>query len=124
MGNVEIVVPLGSFLMVVLILVAFLTARYLTRKQVHGTIRQVIDKGQELTPEILERLGETPKSPESDLRRGLIAVGIALAFVVFSIALGEDDAQGPLLGIAAFPLFVGLAYLGLWKFMPRGGGSG
>ncbi|MEE8307630.1 MAG: DUF6249 domain-containing protein [Gammaproteobacteria bacterium] len=122
MTGVEIVVPVALFLAIVLILVAFFTARYLTRKQVHGTIRQAIDKGQELTPEILERLGETPKSPESDLRRGLIAVGIALAFGMFSFALGEDDARGPLLGIAAFPLFIGLADLGLWKFMPKRGG--
>ena len=94
MADVEIVVPVALFLAIVLILVAFFIARYLTRKQVHGTIRQAIDKGQELTPEILERLGETPKSPESDLRRGLMAVGIALAFGMFSFAIGEDRARG------------------------------
>ncbi len=119
----ETAVPLGFCLAIVVIVAAVLATRYFTRKQVHGTIRQAIDKGQELTPEILERLGETPKSPESDLRRGVFAVGVALAFGVFGFAIPEPDALRPMLGIAAFPLLVGLAYLALWKFLPRRGGN-
>ena len=45
MGPVEIAVPLGFFLTLFGILATFLTVRYLTRKQIHGTIRQAIDKG-------------------------------------------------------------------------------
>ena len=111
-------VPVTFLLGLVLVLIAFFTVRYLTRRQVHDTIRQAIDKGQELTPELLEQLGETPKSPDRDLRRGCIAVGIALAGGVFAVAVGEDEAMGPILGISAFPLLIGLAYLALWKFAP------
>ncbi len=119
----EVAVPLAFFAALVAILSVFLAARYFIRKQVHETIRQAIDKGQELTPEILERLGETPKSPESDLRRGIFAVGVALAFVVFGFAIPEQEALRPMLGIGAFPLLIGLAYLALWKFSPRRGAS-
>lgn len=119
MGGPEVVVPVALFVSLAVVIVSFFVGRYLTRKQVHSTIRQAIEKGQELTPEILERLGEAPKSPERDLRRGSIAVAIAIALAIFGFAVGEEDAVGPFLGMAAFPLLIGLVYLGLWKFAPR-----
>ena len=75
-----------------------------------------MDRGQELTPDLLERLGGISVTPETDLRRGVIGITLALAVGTFGLVVGEQDAVGPLLGIAAFPLFLGLAYLALWRF--------
>ena len=45
-----------------------------------------------------------------------MAVALGLALIAFGYLLGEEDAQGPLLAVAAFPFLIGVAYLGLHKF--------
>ncbi len=82
-------------------------------------MRQAIDKGHELTHDLLERLGEPSKPGSSDLRRGIIGLTIGAGIAVFGVVLGEEDAVRPLLAISAFPFLVGIAYLGLWKFSDR-----
>ena len=80
------------------------------------TIRQAIDKGHELSPDLLSRLGQ-PKDPKhGDLRRGVIFGAAGVAIAIFGVILGEEDAVRPLIGIATFPFLIGVAYLGLWRF--------
>lgn len=38
-------------------------------------MRAAIEQGQQLSPEFLERLGETPRGSDADLRRGAVALG-------------------------------------------------
>jgi hypothetical protein len=45
-----------------------------------------------------------------------VSIAIAIATAAFALGVGEPDALGPLTGIAAFPLLVGLAYVGLHWF--------
>ncbi len=89
--------------------------RYQTRKEVQASARAAIDKGQELTPELLKSLGEAHEPRSADLRRALFAIAIGLAFVVFALVLNEKEAQRPLIAISAFPFLLGLAYLILWR---------
>ena len=44
----------------------------------------------------------------------LIAAGLAFAFLGTMIGMEEGEAIRPMLGVAAFPVFLGVAYLGLW----------
>ena len=115
MDLVALFVPLAGILGPVLVICMFFYFRFRARAELQATVRQAIDKGHELTPELLERLGETRRTPETDLRRGVVSIMAALAVGAFAFLVGEDDALGPLLGIAAFPLFIGVAYLGLWR---------
>jgi hypothetical protein len=108
-------VPIVMFLSVALIFSLFFFFRFRTRKEIQQTLRAAIEQGQELTPDILDRLGET-RSGVADLRRGVISVAVAIGLLAFGFLLGEEDALGPLLAISAFPFLIGLAYLGLWKF--------
>lgn len=108
-------VPIVMFLSVALIFSLFFFFRFRTRKEIQRTLRAAIEQGQELTPDILDRLGET-RSGIADLRRGAISVALGIAILAFGVLLGEEDALGPLLAISAFPFLIGLAYLGLWKF--------
>ena len=89
--------------------------RHLDRVAAQATIQGAIERGQALTPELVAHLTEVD-SGRGDLRRGAISIAISLAIVVFAVAIGEQDAVRPLAGIAAFPLLVGLAYLGLYRF--------
>jgi Domain of unknown function (DUF6249) len=89
--------------------------RHLYRLAAQETIRGAIERGQPLTPELVAQLtGLDPSN--GDLRRGVISIAIAIAIGAFAFAVGEDDALGPLTGIAAFPFLIGIAYLGLHRF--------
>ncbi len=112
-------VPLSMFVGMTVIFSLFIFFRYRSRQELQKTIRSAIDKGQELTPEIVERLGSPPVSPDRDLRRGLIAVGIAAGIALFGVVLGEEDAVRPLLGISMLPLATGIAFLSMYRFGTR-----
>ena len=115
---IPILVPSVMFISLGVVLCFLIYYRHKSRAQVQATVRQAIEQGQQLTPELLERLGEPPRSEHADLRRGAIAVAIALAFAGLALGVGREDTEavGPMLGIAAFPLLIGLAYIGLWRF--------
>lgn len=112
--GVEIAVPLGLFVAIVLVCFLVLFFRFRGRQELQMTLRAAIDSGQTLSPEMLEKLSQAMQEPDKDLRRGAVAMAIGLALVVFAIAVGEDDATGPLLGMSAFPFLIGAAYLLLW----------
>ncbi len=109
-------VPIVLFISLGTVAGLFMYFRYRAKHEVTATVRAALDKGQELSPELLDKLGDSLPSPKSDLRRGVLSISIGLALVAFGILLGEEDAQGPLLAIAAFPFLIGVAYLGLHKF--------
>ncbi len=115
----EVWIPLTVFISLTIILSLFLFFRYRSRQDLQQTIRSAIDKGQELSPEIVERLGSPPVSPDRDLRRGLIAVGIAAGIALFGAVLGEEDAVRPLIGISMLPLAIGFAFLLMYRFGAR-----
>jgi hypothetical protein len=80
------------------------------------TIRTAIEKGQGLSPELIENLVNPPVSAQRDLRRGVIGVLVAAGFALFAIILGEEDAIRPLLGISMFPLSIGVGFLLMHRF--------
>lgn len=100
----------------VLLLAVFFWFRYKTRREMQDTIRLAMEKGQELSPELIDRLGH-PKAPkDKDLRLGVIWLAVGVGFAMLSFAIPEPDATGPVLGVAAFPCAIGIAYLILHKF--------
>ena len=94
----------------------FFWLRFRSRREMQETIRAALDKGQELSPELIDRLGEPKKPKDRDFRLGIIWVAVAAAFAIFAFAVPEEDAFRPLLGIASFPFVIGVAYLILNKF--------
>lgn len=116
----EILVPIVLFISIATVFGLAFMYRARQREQVQLTVRHAIDKGQELTPELLEKLGsEGGRGRNADLRRGVIAAALGLGVGSFGLILGEEDAMRPLLAVGAVPLLIGLAYLGLWRFGPR-----
>ena len=85
--------------------------RHLGRESMIGLARHAIDAGTPLDEKFLSALATpTPPPADRDLRRGTIAIAIALA-VAFSAWLAGERGM---LGVASFPLFVGIAYILLW----------
>ena len=86
------------------------------RSTVHETLRHAIDQGQVLSDDMMVRLSLANDPVRADLRRGVlfIAAGLAFGFLGTMVGMEEGEAIRPMLGVAAFPVFLGLAYLGLW----------
>jgi hypothetical protein len=104
------------------ILCFFFWFRYRARSEMQQTLRSAIDKGQELSPELVESLGMRRKpSKDRDMRAALIWLAIAVGIALFGTGMGqiERDAFSVFLSIAAFPLMIGIAYLTMWKFTER-----
>ena len=95
------------------ILWAFFYYRHKTRSRLQDTIQTAIEKGSDLTPELIEHIAEPKPGPQRDLRRGIIGLAIGLAFIAFGLAVGYHDEEAfyAFLGIASFPIFVGIGYL-------------
>ena len=113
-----IIIPISLFGMIIGIvwLVSFFNSR--KRIVVHETLRLAIEKGQELSPEMMERMSLLNDPVRADLRRGVLflAFGAAFGFMGWMIGLEDNDVIYPMIGVAAFPIFIGLAYFGLWFF--------
>jgi Domain of unknown function (DUF6249) len=116
-GPVLIAIVLG----VTATLVSVFYLRYRARLDYQKTVRLVIGKGQELTPEFVAGLGEQPvhPNPNRDLRFGVIAIAIGIAIGSFGWIIDDPEVMPVAMGIGNLPLLVGLAMVVLWKFAPR-----
>ena len=121
--DLGILVPLSPFIMVVLIVWFTANARAKSNAAIQKTVQKAIEKGVELTPETIKSLGVEERSPNSDLRRGLILIAVALGLIVLGILIGEAGESSEIVyimaGSAAIPGFIGIALLGMHFFMKK-----
>lgn len=118
---VEELVPIAMFAAIALIFFIVLYFKHRSRADMQQTIRLALERGNELTPEIINRLGEPEPSKNKDLRLGLIWLALALGLALCGFAVPEptgDALRGCLAG-AAFPLALGLAYMIMWRYGAR-----
>ena len=113
-----IVVPTVMFGAIVGIvwLVSYFNSR--KRLTIHETLRHAIDNGQTLSPELLQNMSLVTDPVRADLRRGVLFLAFGAAFGVRAALIGREEAEAltPMLGVATFPIFLGIAYIGLWAF--------
>lgn len=124
MAMLEDLVPLAGIAMIVAIVVGpiWIGAHFKSRERerMHATLRAMIDKGETVSPELLENLQtETAKrqTPEADLRRGVLWLAVGLAFYAMSWVIGPAAGEEASWGVAAIgviPGFVGAGYILLW----------
>jgi hypothetical protein len=115
-------IPVTFFIMIIAVVWLFQHFAMRKRMEAFQTLRLAIEKGQPVTPETLEAMARL-SSPIADLRRGIVFVAIAAGFGTFALILAgnrvDDEWQEVmrgLIGVAMFPLFLGLAFLGLHFF--------
>jgi len=98
----------------------FFWFRSKSRGDMQQTIRAAIDKGQELSPEIIERLGHRKRPKDKDLRLAVIWLASAVGLFLFGAAVASAETEEHIFtifsGISAFPVMIGLAYLIMWRF--------
>jgi hypothetical protein len=112
----EILIPISLFAMIAAIVIFPRYFKSQERQRMAEALRASIDKGEPLPAEVVAAISSQVKpapSPSRDLRTGIIWVGVSLGLAVVGIALGfeEPDATIPLIACAAFPGFIGLAFI-------------
>ncbi len=116
---VEELIPIVMFVVIALIFFIVLYFRQRSRADMQQTIRLALERGTELTPELINRLG-APAEPSRnrDLRLGLIwmALAIGLALCGLAVATFSIEALYGCLAGAAFPFAIGVAYLIMWRY--------
>lgn len=85
------------------------------RQTVFETVKLISSRNEAIAPELIAALAQD-RQPYGDLRKGILFLCVAAAMVIFSLVLDEGDAIRPLIGIAAFPGLIGLAYIGFHLF--------
>ena len=118
---VEEMIPIVMFIGLTIVFVALFWFRYRSRRDMQDTFRAALDKGQELTPEVIDRLGHPKPAKDKDFRLGVIWLAIAVGLVLIGFAVPDHggDALRGLLGGAAFPFAIGVAYMILHRFSSR-----
>ncbi len=95
------------------------------RREVQLTVRTALDKGQPLPPEVIETLtrdiAQNLSSRTKDLRRGVLTLAAAAGIALLGYAIGMEagEAVYPMLGVAAIPAMIGLAFVVLSFFNPN-----
>ena len=112
----DILIPIAFFAMIAAIVIAPRYLRSREREKLQETLRLAIEKGQPIPPEIVAAIASDarpPPSPDRDLRRGIIwlAVAAGLAALGGAMWVHHGEATFALLGAAAFPGFIGLAFI-------------
>jgi len=115
----DILVPIAVFGSMVLVVWTVMHYKAKVKAQNAGIITAMINKGDNVTPEVIRSIGFMPKRRHGDLRTGLILAAIGLAFMVMGQVIPEDEAPQIMTGIASFPLLIGLAITAFWYFVSR-----
>jgi hypothetical protein len=88
------------------------------RIRVQETLRAAIESGQPMPTEMMENAARNinirpAPSPARDLRTGIIWLGVGLGIAAMGVALGYEEPEStiPMIACAAFPVFIGLAFI-------------
>jgi len=111
----EYMIPVVMFISIAVVFCVLFWFRYKQRSDMQQTFRAALDKGQELTPDVIDRMGHPKPAKDKDLRLGIIWVALAAGLVLIGFAVPEPEAFRGLLAGAALPFSIGAAYLLLHK---------
>ena len=113
---VEEMIPIVMFISMAIVIIVWLYLRHRNKVEMQQTFRLALDKGNELTPELVKQLGEPEPPKDRDMRRGLIWLSLAVGLVLIGIAVPEPEALRGLLAGAAIPFCIGCAYMIMYRY--------
>jgi hypothetical protein len=125
-GTIAVLIPFGFMAMIAAIVIVPRYFRSMERQKMADLMKAAIEHGQPLPSEVIDAVssnarapgggGSMPPSPSRDLRTGLIWLGVAvgLACMGWAISFEDPDTFFPFIGFAAFPAFIGIAFIVMW----------
>lgn len=122
----EMLIPIAFFAMIAAIVIVPGWLKSQERARMQDTLRASIDKGQPMPPEVIDALTKNVRvapSAVTDLRTGIIWLGIGLGIAAFGYILSYEWDEGFTVmgGIGSIPAIIGLTYIALSFFNPNKG---
>ena len=84
---IEEFIPIALFIVTAIIFWVVSHFRFRSKAEMQQTIRLALEKGTELSPELIDRLGEPEPGKNKDLRRGLIWMALAIGLALRKVEL-------------------------------------
>jgi len=109
-------IPVVMFISMAIVMMVWLYLRHRSKVEMQQTFRLALDKGNELTPELIRHLGEPEPDKDRDLRRSLIWLALAAGLVLIGIAVPDPEAFRGTLAGAAIPFCIGCAYMIMYRY--------
>ena len=113
---VGILVPIVALLCIAAVPGLYIYFRYRTRQELQTTLRAAIERGLELTPQLLGKLSEPAQRKDADLRRGVLTIAVGVGLAAFGLLQEDPEVFARLRAGGALFFIIGLAFLGLWRF--------
>lgn len=100
----------GAPVMIVGVIMFF---SYWKQRQLHRTVRLMVEKGQPVPEGLFAVAPASPLKQRSDMRRGVVLMMVGLALMIFFAAV--NDWEGGAWAIGIIPFLIGCGYLLVWK---------
>ena len=108
-------VPIVMFVVIGFVIIAYYYWNHRNRLSIMDTVQKAIDKGESLTPELLDRLGAAVNPRMRDLRRGVVFLALGIAGLLCSLFFDIAQVVNGIRAASVFPLMLGLAFLLVWR---------
>jgi len=116
MSIVGTIVPVVTMICIAAVPVFYFYYRHRNRQEFQQTLRSAIEQGKDLTPELLEQLGEPSRGKDLDLRRGVLAIAFGIGIATFGFLHNDPEVFLKLRAGGALFCTIGIAFIGLWFF--------
>ena len=105
-------IPIITVISTAVAVILFFYFRAKTKAELQQTIRLSLEKGSELTPDLIEKMSVSGSSKVADLRKGIVLVGLGIACILAGLIVGDAREAS---AIGMFPLMLGFGFLTVWK---------
>jgi hypothetical protein len=111
----EAMIPITMFIVLGCALLAYFYWNYQNRVTIMKTVEKAMDKGTELTPELLVQLGAAGDPRIRDMRRGVVFLSLGVAGALCSLFFTDPEVVNGIRAGTVFPVMLGIGFLIVWK---------
>ena len=111
----EELIPITLFAVIGMVVIGYFYWNHKNRSSIMKTVQKAIDKGGDLTPELLTQLGATGNPRIRDMRRGIVFLSLGIAGLLCSMFFPDPDVVNGIRAGSVFPLMLGIGFLIVWK---------
>ena len=108
-------IPIVMFIVIGASVLGYFYWNHKNRASIMETVQKAMDKGSELTPELLTQLGAAGNPRVRDMRRGIVFLALGIAGLLCSLFFPDPDVVNGIRAGSVFPLMLGIGFLIVWK---------